>query len=156
MIASKVGNVKDVSFFLKDQSSKTKRLFNNSLSCTKNFRIEFLSNILSQIKISSNDYHIDLKSFKSIFQKLKNNELKVINADKNVGTVIIDNNIYTKLCFEHLDDIKTYKMINHNLQFELFNKSKNILCDLNKSNHISDKLFKCLYKSILFKKTSQF
>ena len=104
------------SFFQLNKTSNTKDVLKYPLTSTKNFRINYLTNILSKINISSYNFHLNFKTFKSTFQNLKDNNIKVINADKNVGTVLIDNNIYTKLCFDHLDDKNTYKMINYNPQ----------------------------------------
>ena len=87
---------------------------------------------------------------------MRDDELIVLNADKNIGTVIINNNIYTKLCFDHLDDKKTYKMINYNPQFEMINTTKNLMLTLKNNNHMSDKLFKCFNNNINFKKLSKF
>lgn len=150
------GNGNYKSFFQINQKSKAKDTLKSPLLFTKNFRINFLTNILSKIDISPNNFLLNFQSFKSTFHKLRDNDLKVINADKNVGTVIIDNQIYTKLCFDHLDDKNTYKMINYNPQFELFNTTKNLLLKLKNNNHISDKLYNCFNSNINFKKLASF
>jgi len=69
---------------------------------------------------------------------------------------MINNDIHTFLCFNHLDDTRTYKMIDFNPQFELFNTTFKLLSSLKENNHISQKLYNCFYRNIHYKKLPNF
>lgn len=153
-LAAVEGNV--ASFFQNNRNKSYNHLFKSPLQSSKNFRINFLTSILDKIKFDNNHFQINLNTFKRTFHSLRKNDVKIINADKNIGTVMINNDIHTMLCFDHLDDIKTYKMINYNPQFKLFNTTFNLLSSLNNNNHISDKLYKCFFNNIHYKKLPNF
>ena len=121
-----------------------------------NFRTEFLKNITKFSKFDDKNYSINLNSFKNLIYSLKKDNITVTSADKNIGIVLINTKLYNNLCKDHLIKDDTYKQINYNPQFELFNSTRNTLLDLNKQGHISDNLFKCIFPKIHNKKLASF
>jgi hypothetical protein len=80
---------------------------NKSLNLNHEFHFNTIDNIipnLNKAKINSTDSIFVYKKF------LKTSNLIITEADKNIGLVRIDKNIYNTLCYEHLNDI-TYKII---------------------------------------------
>ena len=106
--------------------------------------------------MDKNEYRINLNSIRKALSDIKKNNLIITTADKNIGITIFVSEIYYKLCLEHSNDVKTYKKIDFNPQFKITNECSQELIRLNKNNHISDKLFKCLYPKIQNKKLAKF
>ena len=99
---------------------------------------------------------MNIFEFKKFLINLKHNNIKITTADKNIGTVLIDNDIYNELCFQHLMDTKTYKELNESPQFLVVQKTKNLIYDLNLHGHITDKLLKIFNSNILCKRLANF
>ena len=100
--------------------------------------------------------NLDFKSFNNLLHSIKSNNIIVTNCDKNVGIALVQHNVYNKLCFNHLNDIITYKKIDFNPQFFLINECKFILSNLFTYNHISVKIYRKLLNNINYKKIPSF
>ena len=87
---------------------------------------------------------------------LKKKKIIVTKADKNIGIILINSSLYNKLCIEHLINDITYKKIDFNPQFLIYNKTKNILLDLKTNGHISNSLYNCIFTKIKNKKLANF
>ncbi len=120
------------------------------------FKKEFLSNILSFISNSSNNNNFNLKKLKSTLTEIKNKKLTLTLADKNIGIILINSNLYHNLCIEHLINDDTYKKIDLNPQFFIYNKARNTLSDLCTQGYISDSLFSLISKNLENKKLANF
>jgi len=120
------------------------------------FKKEFLSNMLSFININTTNNNFNLKNLKSTLTSLKNKKLTITLADKNIGIILINSNLYNNLCIEHLINDDTYKKIDFNPQFFIYNKAKNTLADLCTQGHISDYLFSLISKNLQNKKLANF
>lgn len=127
-----------------------------SIDFLDSFRINYMKNILSQLKMSKDEFKINLNSIRKALLDIKKNNLIITTADKNIGITILTSNIYNQLCFQHLTDVKTYEKIDFNPQFKIFSDCSKELISLNNNNHISDKVFKCLYPKIHSKKLASF
>jgi hypothetical protein len=93
---------------------------------------------------------------KKCLKFIKEKKLIVCIADKNVGTVLIEDKIYYDLCFKHLNDCNTYKKIEFNPQLRLYNECFNSVTELNKNGHLSNALTKVILKHIENKKLANF
>ena len=107
-------------------------------------------------KVNSFQKNLDFNSFNKLLHNIKYNNIIVTNCDKNVGIALVQKKIYNTLCFNHLNDIKTYKIISFNPQFFLFNECKFVLSNLFTFNHISVKIYRKLLNNINYKKIPSF
>ncbi len=112
--------------------------------------------MLSFININTTNNNFNLKNLKSTLTSLKNKKLTITLADKNIGIILINSNLYNNLCIEHLINDDTYKKIDFNPQFFIYNKAKNTLADLCTQGHISDYLFSLISKNLQNKKLANF
>ncbi len=140
--------------FLKKQFPLKTKL-NSSLYFLDTFRKEFLSHILEFFKKDSN-INLSINKLKNILISLKKKEITITTADKNIGIILIDNNLYNKLCLEHLTDTNTYKKVDFNPQFKIFLEAKTTLENLNNRGFISDSMFKAIYPKLFYKKLANF
>ena len=99
---------------------------------------------------------MNIKTLKNILIFLKKNKITVTSADKNIGIILIDTNLYYNLCIEHLIKDTTYKQIDFNPQFMILNRAKTILFDLNKNGHISNSLCKSILHRMNNRKLAKF
>ena len=127
-----------------------------SLSFINIFRREFLSNIHLFYNTNHQTNNLNINSLRKIIISLKKENITVTSADKNIGIILIDTNLYYKLCIEHLINANTYKKIEFNPQFLIFNKAKNVLLKLNNLGHISNSLFKTIMPKLINKKLANF
>ena len=141
-------------FLFKEFPAKTPHL--HSLSFINTFRREFLTNLLSFTNLNNSTYNININTLKNILILLRKNKITVTSADKNIGIILIDTNLYYQLCTEHLIKDNTYKQIEFNPQFMILNKAKNVLYDLNKNGHISNSLFNSILPKLSNKKLAKF
>ena len=78
------------------------------------------------------------------------------SADKNIGIILINTNLYNKLCIEHLINNNTYKIIDFNPQFSILSKAIDILNKLNNHGHISNNLYKTIFSNLKNKRLAKF
>ena len=129
---------------MKDNSLKTRREFPIQ-SLTTEFHINSLSNSL---KYYNNLCQYDDKFiYKRFLFYLKNNNLLITEADKNIGLVILDKNVYNQLANDHLANQIIYKKIDDNPTLALNRKVVIMLDILFKNNHMHNKLFKFFDKT---------
>ena len=150
----KENSIKVSDFLSKEFPIKTKHLY--SLNFLNNFRKEFLINFLSFFKQNTNSLFTNIKSIKNTLTFLKNNKITLTTADKNIGIILIDTNLYNNLCIEHLINDNSYEKIVFNPQFLIYNKAKKIISDLNLTGHISNSLCKTILSNLKFKKLASF
>ncbi len=145
----------DIFSYISKQFPRKTRI-SKSLFCINSFKIEFLKKVRDFIFYDKLNFSINLNNFKFLVNNIKNNNITVATADKNVGITLIDNNLYNHLCFEHLRDSNTYEWLNFNPHYKLISETSNTLIHLNKMGHLSDKLFKILLANIKYKKLANF
>jgi len=103
------------------------------LNTIRKFRFEFLSNFRSSINnsfysSSNNSNLFNISQLKHSLENLKNKNIIVTSADKNLGSVLIDSNIYYDL--SHLNDHTLYQKIDLNPSHMLFHKCNDTINDL--------------------------
>ena len=121
---------------------------------TKKFHNEFLKTILS--RFDTNVFNSNLYTFNKSLSEIKRNKIIITPADKNVGIVLIESNVYYKLCTEHLLDATIYSNISFNPHFFLLDKCRKTLSSNFSNCHISHDLFKKLNSCITDKKLPSF
>lgn len=99
----------------------------------------------------SDSFH--LKLLKSTIYNIKKNDIIVTNADKNIGTVLIESRIYFKLCFDHLSDKTIYLEIDDNPLDKIYNDIMSNLNYLHDNGHIISSLFILLKNTLNNNKT---
>ncbi len=124
------------------------------LAHTKKFHEAFLKNVLSQFKLSREN--INFSFFKKSLKSIKENKIIVTSADKNLGVVLIKEDIYNNLCLSHLNDSSTYKKIIFNPHFFVVNLCRETFVSLKNNGHISNSLFNILYNNLFNKKLPSF
>ncbi len=115
---------------VKEFHIQTKHLY--SLNFLNGFRKEFLKNItnlLNNTKNNNNNF-FKVSTLKKTIIDIKNKQLTVTKADKNIGIILINTNLYNNLCIEHLINDDTYDKIDMNPQFYIYNKAKLAISDL--------------------------
>jgi hypothetical protein len=102
---------------------------------TKNI-IEETQQTYEENKINPNLSKFEIRSI----NRLKHNKNIVIKpTDKNIGTAIIEKNLYIDLVYEHLSDKNTYKKLNENKLEITKNKINHLLNNLVQNKEISNK-----------------
>ena len=74
----------------------------------------------------------------------KNRPFSILEADKNIGSVILSNELLDKLVYDHLSDIKTYIPLDVDPLMDTVDRIKVNLNDLVKTNSLSKTLFNLL------------
>jgi hypothetical protein len=114
-----------------------KNLFIDKLS------LDFRLNIFKNLNLSKQTFKHNLNNndLKKIYEYSKTKPFKIAECDKNIGAVIIPNNLYKELALESLSNTKLYKKLDYNPLEETLNKINNILSFLTEKNYISKYLF---------------
>jgi hypothetical protein len=102
---------------------------------------------LNKAKINSTD---SIFVYKKFLKFLKTSNLIITEADKNIGLVLIDKNIYNTLCYEHLNDITTYKIIEDFNLFDFQTEALVLISDLHDKFHLSDKIWSFIHNILKF------
>ena len=123
---------------------------------TNQFYKEFFNNILKNYSRNLTKYPTDFKFFSNLLKTIKNKNIIIAPCDKNVGIALFESSIYHHLSITHLKDTKTYMPLTYNPHHELYNQTKTLLTDLEKSPHISTKLAAKLLNTIKNKKLPKF
>ena len=145
-----------INSYLKNEFPKQEKLL-KSLYFLNTFRKEFLSNILSFFKTSDiTNTNFNINKFKKILISLKDNKITVTSADKNIVIILIDTKLYNNLCIEHLINDNTYKRIEFNPQFLIFDKAIKTLSNLFMHGHISKSIHNSISSNIYSKKLANF
>lgn len=119
------------------------------------FRKEFLSIILN-LTNSNTNFITHISKLRKTLLNLKNNNITVTKADKNIGIILINTNLYYNLCIEHLVNDNTYKKIKYNPQFNIYKKAYRIINELFDTGNISKKLLEVILSNLKYKKLAKF
>ena len=117
----------------------------NRIPLTKDsleFRLALIKNLSRlQVNIKPN---LDKEQLTTLLKFNKLKPFKVVEADKNVGSVILSNNLYDRLSFDSLSDITVYKKLDFDPLNDTIRKVNSTLEYLLLNGHISNKLYKLL------------
>jgi hypothetical protein len=97
--------------------------------------------IYNQLSKSFFDFKNNLSAFQISALRLfsRHKQFKIVEADKNIGIVILTHNTYNELASEHLSDRNIYEEMN-NISIEKINNDiKTEILKLSKDNHINSK-----------------
>ena len=147
-------NVKKVSFNIEVQeSNKFNNIFDKFRLRSSNYNIPilnetfdvkfkiyekiFANNISFRLNISKNQLYF-LKKFCKI------RPFKIVDCDKNVGIIIMSNELYDKLAFDSLNNGTTYEELDYNPLEITTNEILNTLTSIYINNNISKKLLNIL------------
>ncbi len=147
-------NISD--FLTKEFPIETKHLY--SLNFLNGFRKQFLNNI-NNLFINStknNSFNFNINTLKKTLIDIKNNHLTITKADKNIGIILINTNLYNNLCIEHLINDNTYKRIDFNPQYYVYEKAKLCILNLFNKNQISKNIFGTIMANLKYKKLAKF
>lgn len=98
--------------------------------------------ILSENCFSNLNNNLTKDQFNCLRHFLKNKPFTIVNCDKNVGWAIIDTKLYDNLAREHLfQNENTYKKLEDDPLLLTIESINGELLQLNKSGHISNKLY---------------
>ena len=141
-------NFKSIFDYLKKMNAKK---YNLNKNLKLNFDKDILNSRYKLYNLISNNFY-KMNSNLSIDQKqclkdfVKNKPFKILNCDKNVGTILISNSLFLKLSNEHLFMINSPYI---KLEFDPLNNAieniNSILNDLLDNDHICNKLHKYMY-----------
>ena len=135
---------------------QTKYLY--SLNFLNSFRKQFLTNInnlfISNTKNNSTNFNISC--LKKTLIDIKNKQLTITKADKNIGIVLINTNLYNKLCIEHLVNDITYKRVDFNPQFHIYKQAQHCITNLYNTFQISKNIFDKILPNLKYKKLAKF
>jgi len=110
----------------------------------KNFIYDFdseLNKLNSKIFLQNFDFKNNLSAVQISALRLfsRHKQFKIVEADKNIGIVILTHNTYNELASEHLSDRNIYEEMN-NISIEKINNDiKTEILKLSKDNHINSK-----------------
>jgi hypothetical protein len=131
------------------------------LNIIRKFRFEFLNNFRSSINESFSSSNKNLNLFniyllKKSLKDIKNKNIIITNADKNLGTVLIESTIYYDLSLSHLNDTILYQPIDFNPSHLLYHKCFETINNLFQYGHISKSFYNILINNIQNKKLPNF
>ena len=122
---------------------------------TRDFHSSFLSNFLTNFNFD-NCKNENINKVKRVLIELKNKNLIAVEADKNIGITLIQSDIYNSLALDHLSDKTFYSQIDYDPQIKLAKDSSQLICELKRSNHISEQLSSIISKNLIDKKLPKF
>ena len=97
---------------------------------------------------SYDNNNISKNEFISLKQFIKYKPFKVVQADKNLGTSIMSNQVYDNYCLEHLKNIEYFISVNDNPLIEMNENINNEINNLLENKFISKRIYeKCLVKN---------
>ena len=111
---------------------------------TLDFKFKILEQ-LSKFNFNPECFNINKNEFFSIKNFIKCKPFKICEADKNIGLVIVSNDLYLNLCKEHLNNVENFENLNENPLDDTQNTIKITLIELFLNRHISNRLFKSLF-----------
>jgi len=107
-------------------------------------------------KTQKNLTNFNISSLNKTLTDIKNNKLTITKADKNIGIILINTNLYNKLCIEHLVTDNTYKRVDFNPQYYIYSKAKICILNLYNTNQISKNIFDLIMPNLKYKKLAKF
>ncbi len=81
---------------------------------------------------------------KALIHFKRNKPFKIIQCDKNVDCMLISEDNFNKLAYEHLNNLATYKPLNEDISIRIVNEINDKLKELECNGNISEVLFKSL------------
>jgi hypothetical protein len=112
---------------------------------TLDFKFQLFSH-LKNLQIS-NQINLSSSQLDSLISFKKNKPFMVCECDKNIGSCLISNENYDRLCIENLSSTNNYTFLNYDPLNECIQYVKNILDELLISKNISKKLYNNLKTS---------
>ena len=102
-------------------------------------RIDLIKKLsIKNFNLSEN---LTAKQKETLHHYVRYKPFKIIQCDKNVGSMLITHDDHNKLAFDHLLNNNTYKEVN-NLEFDsIYEKINSTIKNLYENNHMSKQVF---------------